>query len=150
MLSFEEAREKIIARVRALRGPLATETVELLRASGRVLAQPVTADRDYPPFDRSIRDGFALRAEDAVPGATLRCIGEIKAGSGFAGVVGRGECVQIMTGAAVPAGAREGEVVKHLSSDAGRLLLRANASSGPQGRARGDGKHGPWDKPPAR
>ena len=62
MVSFEEAREKVIAAVRALRGPLATETVEISRSCGRVLAQPITADRDYPPFDRSIRDGFALHS----------------------------------------------------------------------------------------
>jgi molybdopterin molybdotransferase len=137
MLSFEEAREKIIARVRALRGPLATETVELLRASGRVLAQPVTADRDYPPFDRSIRDGFALRAEDAVPGATLRCIGEIKAGSGFDGVVGRGECVQIMTGAAVPAGADAVVMIEHVSVDGERIMLSRTATHGQSIVARG-------------
>src|SRR5260370_14200050 len=131
MLSFEEAREKIIARVRALRGPLATETVELLRASGRVLAQPVTADRDYPPFDRSIRDGFAMRAEDAVPGATLRCIGEIKAGSGFDGVVGRGECVQIMTGAAVPPGADAVVMIEHVSVDGERIMLSPTGTRGP-------------------
>src|SRR5207245_8119177 len=113
MLSFEEAREKVITAVRVMRGSLATETLELSRACGRVLAQPLTADRDYPPFDRSIRDGFALRAEDAVPGATLRCIGEIKAGSGFDGVVGPGECGQILTGGALPAGADPGRLRGH-------------------------------------
>ena len=76
MLSFQDARKKIIATVRALRPPLGTETIELTRACGRVLAEAVKADRDYPPFDRSIRDGFAVRADDARPGATLRCIGK--------------------------------------------------------------------------
>lgn len=130
MLSFEEAREKVIAAVRALRGPLATETVELSRACGRVLAQPMSADRDYPPFDRSIRDGFALRAEDVTPGATLRCIGEIKAGSGFDGVVGPGECVQIMTGAAVPAGADAVLMIEHVSMDGERVTFSRAASRG--------------------
>ena len=46
-----------------------------------------------------------MRAADTVAGATLRCIGEIKAGSGFDRTVGAGECVQIMTGAATPRGA---------------------------------------------
>jgi len=130
MLSFEEAREKVIATVRALRAPLPTETVELLRACGRVLAQPVAADRDYPPFDRSIRDGFALRADDAVPGATLRCIGEIKAGGGFDGSVGAGECVQIMTGAAVPAGADAVVMIEHVSVDGQRIMLSRPATRG--------------------
>ena len=137
MLSYEQAREKVIASVRALRGPLATETVELSRACGRVLAQPITADRDYPPFDRSIRDGFALRADDAVPGATLRCIGEIKAGSGFDGVVGPGECVQIMTGASVPAGADAVVMIEHVSIDGERIMLSRPATRGQSIVARG-------------
>jgi molybdopterin molybdotransferase len=130
MLSFEEAREKVIAAVRALRGSLASETIELSRACGRVLAQPIAADRDYPPFDRSIRDGFALRADDAVPGATLHCIGEIKAGSGFDGVVGAGQCVQIMTGAAVPAGADAVVMIEHVSIDGDRIILSRSATRG--------------------
>lgn len=130
MLSFEQAREKVIASVRSLRPPLATESVELSRACGRVLAQPINADRDYPPFDRSIRDGFAVRAEDAKPGATLRCIGEIKAGSGFDGTVGPGECVQIMTGAAVPQGADAVVMIEHVSIDGDRIMLSRPAIPG--------------------
>src|SRR5205807_477131 len=130
MLSFEEAREKVIAAVRALRGPLSAETVELSHASGRILAQPVVADRDYPPFDRSIRDGFALRTDDAVSGATLRCIGEIKAGSSFDGVVGPGECVQIMTGAAVPAGADAVVMIEHVLMDGESIVLSRPVSRG--------------------
>ena len=137
MLSFEQAREKIIAAIRAMRGPLTTETIELTRSCGRVLAQPITADRDYPPFDRSIRDGFAVRAEDAVPGATLRCIGEIKAGSGFDGVVGPGECAQIMTGAAVPAGADAVVMIEHVSIDGERIMLSRPATRGQSIVARG-------------
>jgi molybdopterin molybdotransferase len=130
MLSFEQAREKIIVAVRALRGTPATETVELSRTCGRVLAQPITADRNYPPFDRSIRDGFAVRSEDAVSGATLRCIGEIKAGSGFDGVVGPGECVQIMTGAAVPVGADAVVMIEHVSINGERIMLSRPATLG--------------------
>src|SRR5256712_721478 len=123
MLSFLEAPGKGNAPGRGPRGPPAMGTVELSRACGRVLAQPIAADRDYPPFDRSIRDGFALRADDAVSGATLRCIGEIKAGSGFDGVVGPDECVQIMTGAAVPAGADAVVMIEYVSIDGLRIML---------------------------
>src|SRR5205807_1221089 len=121
MLSFEEAREKVIAAVRGLRGPLAMETVELSRACGRVLAQPIAADRDYPPFDRSIRDGFALRADDAVSGATLRCIGEIKAGSGFDGVVGHHVAVFKRPAAAIPS---TGDEAVDVSATPGPLQVR--------------------------
>ena len=66
-LSFEEARACVLREVRAGRGSLATEQVPSLEAAGRVLAEEITADRDYPPFARSARDGFAVRAAD-VPG----------------------------------------------------------------------------------
>jgi molybdopterin molybdotransferase len=137
MLSFEEAREKVIATVRALRAPLEAETVELTRSCGRVLAQPVAADRDYPPFDRSIRDGFALRSDDAVPGATLRCIGEIRAGGDFRGTVAPGECVQIMTGAAVPDGADAVIMIEHVSIDGDRVTLGRAVTRGQSIVARG-------------
>ncbi len=106
MLSYQQAREKVLAVVSAGLNPPAAETVELSAAPGRVLAEEVTADRDYPPFPRSTRDGYAVRAADIakVP-ATLSRLGEVKAGEAFAGSVGGGECVQIMTGAPVPSGA---------------------------------------------
>jgi len=130
MLSFEDARERVIDTVRALRGSLATQTIELSSAFGRMLAQPIAADRDYPPFDRSIRDSFAMRTDEAAPGATLHCIGEIKAGSGFDGMVGPGQCVQIMTGAAVPAGADAVVMIEHVSIDGDRITLSRPASRG--------------------
>src|ERR1700680_1429444 len=59
------------------------EPVALLEANGRVLAEQVLADRPYPPFPRSARDGFAVRAAD-VPGE-LRVTGEGRAGEAFFG-----------------------------------------------------------------
>ncbi len=100
MLSFTDARQKVIEVITAMRPRPASESVALERAAGRVLAARVVADRDYPPFDRSTRDGFAVRSADAASaGATLRRVGEIKAGSSYDRTVGAGECVQIMTGA---------------------------------------------------
>jgi molybdopterin molybdotransferase len=108
VLSFEEARRVVEdqARGTAARG---TEAVELLRAAGRVLAEPVVADRDIPPFPRSTRDGYAVRAGDLsqLP-ATMEVIGEIRAGENpdlLPASVGPGTAVSIMTGAPVPAGA---------------------------------------------
>jgi molybdopterin molybdotransferase len=103
MVSFEEARRKVIEIVSALRPAIRSGAVPLADALGRVLAAPIHADRDYPPFDRATRDGYALRAADLqANGATLSLIGEIRAGQKFTGAIGKGECVQIMTGAAVP------------------------------------------------
>jgi molybdopterin molybdotransferase len=110
MLSYEAARAKVIEIVRARMGRLQTEELDFANdpsiALGLVLAENISADRNYPPFNRSTRDGFALRSADAAePGAKLRLIGESRAGVAFDGVVTPGTCVQIMTGAAVPRGA---------------------------------------------
>ncbi len=80
---------------RACGGP-GVEDVALDYAAGRVLAVDVAADRDSPALDRSVRDGYAVRAAD-LPGE-LAVIGEVRAGEWFAGVVGPGQAVGIMTG----------------------------------------------------
>ena len=103
MLSYTDARQKVIEVAGAIQRPLLRVNVEIEQAFGRILAEPVLADRDYPPFNRSTRDGFAVRAADAhAPGARLECIGELRAGGSFEGAVGPGQCVEIMTGAGVP------------------------------------------------
>ena len=89
--------------------PSDPEFVSLLDALGLALAEDLVADRDFPPFPRATRDGYAVRAVDAksVP-VKLSCIGELKAGASVAQStvkVGKGEAVEIMTGAPVPRGA---------------------------------------------
>jgi molybdopterin molybdotransferase len=91
-------------------------------ALGLVLMEEVKTDREYPPFDRSTRDGYAVRAREVAPDAKLKCVGEIKAGDTVGEPLAAGTCLQIMTGAAIPPGAdavvmiertqREGEVVR--------------------------------------
>jgi molybdopterin molybdotransferase len=112
--TFEQALSIVQERIGGANPMPATETVPLEQAHGRVLAEDVTADRDLPPFHRAIRDGYALRAADltALP-AVLRCVGEIPAGRHFEGVVNPGECVSIMTGAPVPAGADAVVMLEH-------------------------------------
>jgi len=110
MLSYEAARAKVIEIVGAHMGRLSPEIVEITEepalALGRVLAETVAADRNYPPFNRSTRDGYAVRSADlAEAGAKLRLIGESRAGVAFNGVVAPGTCVLILTGAPVPRGA---------------------------------------------
>jgi molybdopterin molybdotransferase len=109
-LSVEAARAKVLEVLSERARPHDSETVDFSKdpaiALGRVLAENVVADRNYPPFDRSIRDGFAVRTSDAAqPGARLRIIGESRAGIAFDGVVNSGECVRIFTGAPIPRGA---------------------------------------------
>lgn len=110
MLSFEAARAKVIEVVAAHAGAPQSEIIDIAqdpaRALGRVLAEDVLADRNYPPFDRSTRDGYAVQSADVLrPGSKLRLIGESRAGVPFAGSVRTGECVRILTGAALPDGA---------------------------------------------
>jgi molybdopterin molybdotransferase len=131
MLSFTDARQKVIEVVTAMRPRPTIEKIELGRAAGRVLAERLAADRDYPPFDRSTRDGFAIRSADAAAaGATLRRIGEVKAGSAFDGVLASGECVQIMTGAPVPAGADAVVMIEQTRMQEDRVTLERSAAPG--------------------
>src|SRR6476661_285996 len=108
VLSFETAYEVVRERCRKIlqSGEVQSEEVLLLQALGRVLAEPIVADRDFPPFPRATRDGFALRAQDLQSGTTtLRVVGQVRAGDTYDLPVASGEAVEIMTGAAVPAGA---------------------------------------------
>lgn len=113
MLSYEEARRIIIEQVARRQRRGTTETVRVWDALGRVLAQEVRADRAYPPFDRSTRDGYAVRASEADGGKTIPCVGEIKAGDQVTQPMASGSCVQIMTGAAVPEGADAVVMIEH-------------------------------------
>lgn len=113
-LSFNDARATVLREIRAVRVTPPLETVSLRDAHLRVLAADLHADRDLPPFHRSVRDGFAVRAAD-IPG-TLRIIGEVAAGAVFAGSVGVGEAVEIMTGAPLPAGADCVVMIEHCTT----------------------------------
>jgi molybdopterin molybdotransferase len=105
MLSFEEARQVVISQSKKYTSARSTLELDVNDALGYVLAQEVCSDREYPPFDRSTRDGYAVRATEAAQGAILPCFGEIKAGDTVSQPLKPGTCIQIMTGAAVPAGA---------------------------------------------
>jgi molybdopterin molybdotransferase len=105
MLTFLEARNLVIAQSREQLGSRPTVSLPISDALGFVLAEEIRSDRAYPPFNRSTRDGYALRSTEATAGASLRCVGEIKAGDAADAAIAPGTCVQIMTGAALPPGA---------------------------------------------
>src|SRR6185312_13054598 len=108
VLSFEDAYEVVREHCgQSLKaGDRPSEVVLLMQAVGRVLAEQVNADRDFPPFPRATRDGLAVRANDLASGLTLlRVVGQVRAGDSYDLPVASGEAVEIMTGAAVPAGA---------------------------------------------
>jgi molybdopterin molybdotransferase len=96
--------------------------VTLEQALGRVLAKPLKAVRNQPPFDASAMDGYAVIAADvANPPATLRLIGLSAAGHGFKGRLKRGDCVRIFTGAPVPKGA-DAVVIQENTLASGRAV----------------------------
>jgi molybdopterin molybdotransferase len=102
LISLNEAWQTIGTQVR----PGSVERVPLTAAHGRVLAEPVRADADYPAFDKAMMDGFAVRSTDAaVVPCALNVIGEIPAGGAAERAVGAGEAMRINTGAPLPAGA---------------------------------------------
>jgi len=150
-VTFEEALACVIHRVTGGRPLPGVATVALEAAHGRVLAEPVLADRDFPAVDRSVRDGFAVEAADT-PGR-LRVVGEMRAGAAAAAAVGAGEAVEIMTGAPLPAGAdavvmvehvrREGEMIEVPAAEPGQFIshqgeeARAGNALVPAGRRAG-------------
>ncbi|HJX84866.1 MAG TPA: gephyrin-like molybdotransferase Glp [Candidatus Angelobacter sp.] len=130
VVPFEQACE--IVRLYCNRiTPRQPESTPLLQALGRVLAEPILADRDFPPFPRATRDGYALRAENtSTTPATLRVIGQVKAGSDYQGTVARGEAVEIMTGAAVPDGVDAVVMVEYTSRDADQVMVQRTCAQG--------------------
>ena len=127
-LTFIEARECVFAASRAMRKAPPVEVAALDDAAGRVLAEDLAADRDFPSLARSVRDGFAVRAAD-LPGE-LRIVGEVRAGERFTGQVGAGQAVEIMTGAPVPAGADAVVMVEHTVRDGDRVRIAGSAAPG--------------------
>jgi molybdopterin molybdotransferase len=137
MLSFEQARHVVEEHASRVR-PAGREGSSLLESAGRVLAEPVVADRNFPPFPRATRDGYAVRAADlsSLP-ATLAIAGEIKAGADVTIQVGSGQAAAIMTGAAVPAGADAVAMVEYASLRGDTVEIRKGIAAGenivPQG-----------------
>ncbi|HTW63526.1 MAG TPA: gephyrin-like molybdotransferase Glp [Bryobacteraceae bacterium] len=127
-LTFEQARQCVLAKLREANSTPAVEQISLSEAAGRVLAEPVRADRDYPPASRSVRDGFAVRAAD-VPGDLL-VVGEVRAGESFAGEIKAGEALEIMTGAPVPRGADSVVMIEHCTLADSRVHVPRTLTAG--------------------
>jgi molybdopterin molybdotransferase len=138
VLPFAEARSVVEEHARKVPGPGTSESVPLLDSVGRALAEPVLADRDFPPFPRATRDGYALRAADvATVPAKLKIIGEIKAGGALATVPGgpnpkvrSGEAAAIMTGAPAPPGADAVVMVEYTSRERDHVVVQTTVRAG--------------------
>jgi molybdopterin molybdotransferase len=132
IMTFDEARQTVLREIPPRRSEI--EGVHVFDRD-RVLAEEIFADRDYPPFARSSRDGFAVRAAD-LPGE-LKVIGEARAGGSFEGEVRQGSAVEIMTGAPMPPGADAVVMVEHVKRIENRIVVSRSINAGenftPQG-----------------
>jgi molybdopterin molybdotransferase len=121
----EEVERFLAERVRAL----PPEHVVLSDCIGRVLAGDVRADVDVPAFARAAMDGFAVRGADTFGASDydplpLRLIGEALPGRPFAGALGPGAAVRIMTGAPLPEGADAVAPAETCEEQDGRVAVR--------------------------
>ena len=131
LMPVEEARARILANVK----PLTPERVPLARALGRVLAKPLHAKRDQPPFNASAMDGYAVRSEDMT--TELKVIGMSAAGHAFKGKLGSGEAVRIFTGAPVPATSDAIVIQENTKTDGQIVTILQSARIGQNIRPRG-------------
>jgi len=131
--SYDEAAAIVSAQaLQAALRPSRIERVELSLALGRILAQPLHADADQPPFARSTRDGFACRASEASTHRFLQLAGASRAGDAPAGPLPKGHVWEIMTGAPIPPDADAVVMIEHVetSGNSVRLLPPRTAKPG--------------------
>jgi len=120
LLSVEQGRKRILAAVPVI---AAAEQLHLRAALHRILCEPVVSRLDVPPFANSAMDGYAVRSQDCPDSqpVVLKIVGSSFAGAPFAGQVGTGQCVRIMTGALLPEGADAVLMQEQVSRDAEQI-----------------------------
>lgn len=122
--SYDEAAAIVSAHAAeaASQSP-AVERIELGLTLGRILAEPLHADRDQPPFARSTRDGFACRASEASKHKSLKIAGTSRAGDAPAATLPKGHAWEIMTGAPIPPGADAVLMIEHVQASGNQVRL---------------------------
>src|SRR5262245_12731381 len=107
--------------------------VRIEEAQGLRLAQDILADRDYPPFHKSLMDGYAVRCEDVrTTPVELEVAGEVAAGQRHPRALQRGQVIAIMTGAPIPDGADGVVPVEETHRDAQSGRVRIQRADGPE------------------
>jgi molybdopterin molybdotransferase len=139
MLTFDDARQRILATVPTLR----FEQVSLHEGLGRVLAEDIRARRDAPPWDNTAVDGFAVQAADTCGASAdkpvaLSIIETVAAGIMPSMTVGPGQATRIMTGAPMPAGANAVVMVEDTDSTDNQVHIKAAAEETDNIRPQGE------------
>jgi len=120
-LRVDKAREAILACLSPI---TETEKVPVREALGRILAQDIVPQINVPAHDNSAMDGYAVRFSD-LEKQPLKEIGTALAGKPFHGKLGAGECVRIMTGAVMPAGADTVVIQEVVKKEGDRVTIPA-------------------------
>jgi molybdopterin molybdotransferase len=129
--SYDEAAALVAARAAHLARHPSVERIDLTQALGRVLAEPIRADRDHPPFARSTRDGYACRAAEAAAHREMTVVGSTRAGQGPGRPIVPGEAWEIMTGAPCPEGADAVVMLEHVERTGNNIRMRAGRTLEP-------------------
>ncbi len=136
-LSVEQARERILSLV----SPVSeTRRLPLMDALGHVLAESVVSPVNVPPHRNSAMDGYAVRSADLPAEGTARLVvaGTAWAGRPWDGEVQSGQCVRIMTGAEVPAGADTVIMQEHTERDGDAIVIASGHRAGQNVRQPGE------------
>ena len=126
MISFEEAYQIVLSKTR----DFGNVTVPLAKADGRILAENVVADRDFPPFDRATKDGIAIRFDQGTPLDTFAIEGVAAAGSPQKELQSASGCYEIMTGAVLPKNSNTVVMYEHLDIRDGSAKIVKSVTKG--------------------
>ena len=132
MISVEDALQRCLALVQ----PLPPQTVPLRQSLARVMAAPVYAQLNQPPFAASAMDGYAL-GRIAAPGDNFQVIGEAGAGHAFAGTLLPHQAARIFTGAPVPEGAVSVAIQEDITVQGTEIVLNSTSNLGDNIRPKG-------------
>jgi molybdopterin molybdotransferase len=113
-----------------------TETLPVMQSLGRVLAAAIVSPSNVPNHNNSAMDGFAFKFSDNIK--TLKVIGTAFAGKPFEGNISAGECVKIMTGAVIPAGADTVVMQERIAIKSDRITLLDAPKQGANVRLAGE------------
>jgi molybdopterin molybdotransferase len=118
MISVEKAKKLIVVAAKSL----PALQLEISKALNQVLAETVFSPIDYPPFDQSAMDGFAVFHSDILEQKAIEIIGEAPAGSPFKGKISEGQSVQIFTGAKIPEGVDTVIIQERVLIEKGKII----------------------------
>jgi len=133
MIQFDDAYSKVLAHIQ----DFGTKTILLANANGRILAEDVLADRDFPPFNRATKDGIAFLFDGVDTSKPIQIEAVLAAGSPSIAIKNKANCVEIMTGAVVPVNADTVVMYEHIEIKKGFATLQKIPKKGQNIHAKG-------------